>query len=152
MCIPHFPSFFSNTIIYRDPKLILDDQGRIIAILLGTPEDPEWPEVIKDAVKDLARARRQARRYGSWNPGSAFHRRGWYLPLTCGVSFGGGQIVSSAPESTHSILTSTCSGQGISSTAAFYVASSSSFYAARPYAVSPAFNLVRRPLRLLHWL
>ncbi|KAJ7842477.1 hypothetical protein B0H14DRAFT_2780736, partial [Mycena olivaceomarginata] len=27
----------------RDPKLIVDKEGRIIAILLGTPEDPDWP-------------------------------------------------------------------------------------------------------------
>ncbi|KAJ7096926.1 hypothetical protein C8R44DRAFT_683670 [Mycena epipterygia] len=75
----------------RDPKLILDDKGRIIAILLGMPEDPEWPNVVKEALKDLICARRTARRYGAWCPGSTFHRRGDYLPLTSGVSFGGGQ-------------------------------------------------------------
>ncbi|KAJ7130022.1 hypothetical protein C8R43DRAFT_1133993 [Mycena crocata] len=28
----------------RDPKLILDCEGRIIAVLLGTPDDPEWTD------------------------------------------------------------------------------------------------------------
>lgn len=73
-----------------DPKLILDADGRIIAILLGTPEDPDWPSVVAEALKDMARARRYARQYG-WNP--SVHRRGRYLSLTTGVSFGGGQRV-----------------------------------------------------------
>ncbi|KAJ6514780.1 hypothetical protein DFH09DRAFT_940793, partial [Mycena vulgaris] len=68
---------------------ILDREGRIIAILLGRPEDPDWDDVVKGALKALARARRSVRRYGAWwnNP----HRRGRYLALTTGVSFGGGQ-------------------------------------------------------------
>ncbi|KAJ7694604.1 hypothetical protein B0H17DRAFT_931568, partial [Mycena rosella] len=69
---------------------ILDVEGRVIAVLLGTPEDPEWQNVVKEAVKALVRARRKARRYGFWSPGPA-HRRGKYLALTTGVSFGGGQ-------------------------------------------------------------
>ncbi|KAJ7733635.1 hypothetical protein B0H16DRAFT_1328095 [Mycena metata] len=73
-----------------DPKLIVDSEGRIIAILLGTPEDPDWEEVIRDAVKAMARARRIARQQGAFRAGSV-HRRGRYLPLTSGTSFGGGQ-------------------------------------------------------------
>ncbi|KAJ7932239.1 hypothetical protein B0H13DRAFT_1593482, partial [Mycena leptocephala] len=69
---------------------ILDDQGRIIAILLGTPEDPDWADVIKDAVKAMQRARRLARKHGAWRPGTV-HRRGPHFLLTCGASFGGGQ-------------------------------------------------------------
>ncbi|KAJ7169284.1 hypothetical protein C8R43DRAFT_1121165 [Mycena crocata] len=37
----------------RDPKLILDSEGRIIAILLGTPDDPDWADIIKEAVQEL---------------------------------------------------------------------------------------------------
>ncbi|KAJ7038633.1 hypothetical protein C8F04DRAFT_951034, partial [Mycena alexandri] len=69
---------------------ILDVDGRIIAILLGTPEDEEWPQVIEDAVAAMARARREALRSGEWRVG-AIHRRGTFLPLRYGVSFGGGQ-------------------------------------------------------------
>ncbi|KAJ7471582.1 hypothetical protein B0H11DRAFT_1729863, partial [Mycena galericulata] len=67
---------------------IVDVDGRIIAVLLGTPDDPDWPNVIKEAAKAMARARRRARQHG-WCPSA--HRRGRYLALTAGVSFGGGQ-------------------------------------------------------------
>ncbi|KAJ7622443.1 hypothetical protein FB45DRAFT_753516, partial [Roridomyces roridus] len=68
---------------------IVDAEGRIIAILLGTPDDPNWPNIIKEAVKAMARARRKAREQGAWSPHR--HRRRRYMPLTTGVSFGGGQ-------------------------------------------------------------
>ncbi|KAJ7707101.1 hypothetical protein B0H14DRAFT_721529 [Mycena olivaceomarginata] len=54
----------------RDPKLIVDKEGRIIAILLGTPEDPDWPNVIQDAIKAMKRARRLARTHGAWVVGT----------------------------------------------------------------------------------
>ncbi|KAJ7780830.1 hypothetical protein DFH07DRAFT_729518, partial [Mycena maculata] len=69
---------------------ILDAEGRVVAILLGTPNDPSWPQVCKEATEALARARRTAERLGVWIAGSA-HRRGGYFKLTTGVSFGGGQ-------------------------------------------------------------
>ncbi|KAJ7029622.1 hypothetical protein C8F04DRAFT_1264702 [Mycena alexandri] len=74
----------------RDPKLILDAEGRIIAILLGTPEDDEWPAVIEDAVAAMKRARRETIQSGEWRVGT-IHRRGTHLPLRGGASFGGGQ-------------------------------------------------------------
>ncbi|KAF7346870.1 hypothetical protein MVEN_01438900 [Mycena venus] len=73
-----------------NPKLVVDDQGRIIAVLLGTPEDPDWADVIKEAVKAMRRARRLARQHGAWRPGTV-HRRGPQFLLTSGVSLGGGQ-------------------------------------------------------------
>ncbi|KAJ7159045.1 hypothetical protein C8R43DRAFT_882134 [Mycena crocata] len=72
-----------------NPRLILDCEGRIIAILLGTPDDPDWPDVTKEAFKELRRARRYAERHGLWSPSP--HRRGRYFPITAGASFGGGQ-------------------------------------------------------------
>ncbi|KAJ7467365.1 hypothetical protein B0H11DRAFT_1732801 [Mycena galericulata] len=86
--------YFCPPLIFTtsDPKLIVDAEGRIIAVLLGTPDDDDWPDVIKEAQKAFARARRSARRYGVWAPGHS-HRRGHYFPLTTGVSFGGGQRV-----------------------------------------------------------
>ncbi|KAF8215464.1 hypothetical protein K438DRAFT_1482456, partial [Mycena galopus ATCC 62051] len=73
-----------------NPKLIVDEQGRIITILLGTPEDPDWADVIESAVKAMRRARRLAGESGAWTAGTV-HRRGHYFLLTSGVSFGGGQ-------------------------------------------------------------
>ncbi|KAJ7457108.1 hypothetical protein FB451DRAFT_1183613 [Mycena latifolia] len=75
----------------RDPKLILDLHGRIVAILLDTPEDPDWDAVIADAVKEMARARRRCIRHGIYCNAHPVHRRGRYMPLTVGGSLGGGQ-------------------------------------------------------------
>ncbi|KAJ7167289.1 hypothetical protein C8R43DRAFT_877332 [Mycena crocata] len=72
-----------------DPKLILDCEGRIIAVLLGTPDDPDWEDVIKEASDELRYARRYAKHHGLWS--HMRHRRGWYFSITAGVSFGGGQ-------------------------------------------------------------
>ncbi|KAJ7039279.1 hypothetical protein C8F04DRAFT_1254984 [Mycena alexandri] len=76
----------------RDPKLIVDSEGRIIAILLGT-----------SGGSGLARCHPRRRQgYGACEahcstPGAfragRIHRRGRYLPLTSGVSFGGGQRI-----------------------------------------------------------
>ncbi|KAJ6452902.1 hypothetical protein DFH09DRAFT_964194 [Mycena vulgaris] len=87
---PPYPLLANEALPLRDPKLIVDREGRIIAILLGRPEDPEWSDVVKDAFKALARARKRARRHGAWWA-EASHRRGRYFALTTGVSFGGGQ-------------------------------------------------------------
>ncbi|KAJ7028086.1 hypothetical protein C8F04DRAFT_964398 [Mycena alexandri] len=88
---------------YRDPKLILDAEGRIVAILLGMPDDPEWPHVIRQAAKAMARVRRIARNQGAWRVGQ-IHRRGRHLPLFGGVSFGGGQKVAASPSPLHLCL------------------------------------------------
>ncbi|KAJ7225149.1 hypothetical protein C8J57DRAFT_1093561, partial [Mycena rebaudengoi] len=72
---------------------ILDVHGRIIAVLVGTPEDPDWDEVIRDALKEMKRARRRGVRRGIFKAKDMRHRRGQYLPLVTGVSFGGGQQV-----------------------------------------------------------
>ncbi|KAJ7135536.1 hypothetical protein C8R46DRAFT_922798, partial [Mycena filopes] len=70
---------------------ILDVHGRIIAILLGRPEDPDWDAVIQEVCKVFEHVRRAGRR-GSWfRPRDTRHRRGRYAVLTAGVSFGGGQ-------------------------------------------------------------
>ncbi|KAJ7206715.1 hypothetical protein C8J57DRAFT_1541288 [Mycena rebaudengoi] len=75
----------------KDPKLILDVHGRIIAVLVGTPEDPDWDQVIRDSLKEMKRARRRGARRGIFKAKDMRHRRGQYLPLVTGVSFGGGQ-------------------------------------------------------------
>ncbi|KAJ7666307.1 hypothetical protein B0H17DRAFT_898850, partial [Mycena rosella] len=69
---------------------IVDEQGRIVAVLLGRPEDPDWDYVVRQAFKAMRHARCRARAAGMWTAFS--HRRGNYLALTTGVSFGGGQL------------------------------------------------------------
>ncbi|KAJ6524637.1 hypothetical protein DFH09DRAFT_1286332 [Mycena vulgaris] len=75
----------------RSPKLILDAHGRIIAILLGRPEDPDWDDVVRDAIKAMNRARRAGFASGAFRARDTKHRRGSYAVLSTGVSFGGGQ-------------------------------------------------------------
>ncbi|KAJ6619068.1 hypothetical protein B0H10DRAFT_1196856 [Mycena sp. CBHHK59/15] len=75
----------------RSPKLIVDGRGRIVAILIGRPEDADWDEVVKDALKEMHRARRRGMRWGVFKSAHRTHRRGTFFPLTDGVSFGGGQ-------------------------------------------------------------
>ncbi|KAJ7034871.1 hypothetical protein C8F04DRAFT_955856 [Mycena alexandri] len=89
VCSPASP-LARLTFILRDPKLVVDAEGRIIAILLGQPDDPEWADVILKASKALARARREAIRRGVWRRGDS-HRRGGHFAVADGTSFGGGQ-------------------------------------------------------------
>ncbi|KAJ6631937.1 hypothetical protein B0H10DRAFT_1975532 [Mycena sp. CBHHK59/15] len=75
----------------RDPKLILDARGRIVAILIGRPEDPDWDEVVDEAVREMHRARRKGMRHRVFKSARPLHRRGRFSVLAAGVSFGGGQ-------------------------------------------------------------
>ncbi|KAJ7099163.1 hypothetical protein C8R44DRAFT_584440, partial [Mycena epipterygia] len=75
---------------------ILDVENRIVAIFAGTPEDPEWPEVIQDAVAALTQAREDALSSGALSAADALNHRGNYLQITKGASHGGGQKVPQA--------------------------------------------------------
>ncbi|KAJ6597140.1 hypothetical protein DFH09DRAFT_905024 [Mycena vulgaris] len=86
----------SLTLHFSSPKLILDVHGRIIAILLGCPEDPDWDDVVRDAAKAMDRARRAGYRSGAFRAKDIKHRWGHYALLSTGVSFGGGQKVPSS--------------------------------------------------------
>ncbi|KAJ6477130.1 hypothetical protein C8R47DRAFT_974832 [Mycena vitilis] len=77
--------------LFRNPLLILDRDGRIIAVFVGAPEDPEWPEVVSKAMAALDEARRDGIRTGAFDDGDEFHRRGLFLKVGGGVSYGGGQ-------------------------------------------------------------
>ncbi|KAJ7471711.1 hypothetical protein B0H11DRAFT_1695346, partial [Mycena galericulata] len=70
---------------------IVDVHGRIIAVLLGRPEDEDWDHVVADAFQVMDRVRRAGRRSGAFRTRDSVHRRGHFTHLTSGVSFGGGQ-------------------------------------------------------------
>jgi len=70
--------------------LILDKGGRIIAVLVGQPEDSEWVYVVDDA----ARVMQEVQTLGVDSGKGSGHRRGDFLAIPIGVSFGGGQVVS----------------------------------------------------------
>lgn len=73
--------------------MILDKEKRIIAVLVGQPDDPMW----KDAVNDAAGVMQEVERLGAcqdlFTEKNLHHRRGEFLAVPAGVSFGGGQKV-----------------------------------------------------------
>ncbi|KAJ7848371.1 hypothetical protein B0H14DRAFT_2768112 [Mycena olivaceomarginata] len=64
-----------------DPKLIVDAEGRIVAVLLERPEDDDWDKIIEDMERILAGLRRRGIKA----------RRGKFPTLYDGYSHGGGQ-------------------------------------------------------------
>ncbi|TFY50823.1 hypothetical protein EVG20_g11309 [Dentipellis fragilis] len=78
------------------PYVILDKQGRIIAVLIGRPEEddkrePEhrWPTAIEH-VADLLETTRNR---GSFTASNMSHRRGNFAAYNVGVSYGDGQKI-----------------------------------------------------------
>jgi hypothetical protein len=77
-----------------DPKLIVDAEGRIVAVLLGRPEDDDWDKIIEDMERILAGLRRRGIKRGVFTRKKLDHRRGKFPTLYDGYSHGGGQRVS----------------------------------------------------------
>jgi hypothetical protein len=72
----------------RTATAILDPEGRIIAALVGQPEEA-WEEV----NEGLSDAIREARAQCDFSKKDKKHRRGNFPAMAVGVSFGGGQPV-----------------------------------------------------------
>jgi hypothetical protein len=68
---------------------IADGKGRVIATLCGHPDDPSWEAAHKEAAAVMKRAQRCIRPTKQ----NSKHRRGHFIALAAGVSFGGGQKV-----------------------------------------------------------
>ncbi|KAJ7893474.1 hypothetical protein B0H13DRAFT_2339694 [Mycena leptocephala] len=71
--------------------IIVDAKGRIIAILLGRLDDPDWDAVVRAAAKAMKRARRAGEESRAFSAADREHRRGGFTILATGVSFRGGQ-------------------------------------------------------------
>lgn len=80
---------------------IIDKIGRIIAMLCGHPDDPEWESIHVEAADTMRRSQRRIRRTKK----NSKHRRGNFTALAAGVSFGGGQKVSALPTSNLLLIT-----------------------------------------------
>ena len=74
---------------YRVSCPIINKVGRIIAMLCGYPDDPDWESVHVEAADTMRRAQCRIRRTKK----NSRHRRGNFTALAAGVSFGGGQKV-----------------------------------------------------------
>ncbi|TFK67072.1 hypothetical protein BDN72DRAFT_879900 [Pluteus cervinus] len=73
------------------PHAILDDEERIVAVLVGQPKHASWREAILDAAKTCAEVREAGERDLLFNDDHTFHRRGNFTAISIGVSHGGGQ-------------------------------------------------------------
>ncbi|KAJ6506408.1 hypothetical protein C8R47DRAFT_967470 [Mycena vitilis] len=74
-----------------NPLLILDAEGRIVAVLLGRPEGDDWDEVIVEMASVMERVRRAGVKRGVLKANHLHHRRGDYFGMDDGVTKGPGQ-------------------------------------------------------------
>lgn len=58
-------------------------------------KDPSWMDTIKGAARVITHLREECLRLGLVKKTDLDHRRGKFLAIPCGVSFGGGQTVCS---------------------------------------------------------
>lgn len=76
------------------PKVILDAEDRIVTVLAGRPKDPDWDVVVLDALKAMDEVQQFGESKDNFKPPDVSHRRGDFVALAAGVSYGGGQRVS----------------------------------------------------------
>lgn len=91
----------AHRIFLRTPTVIVDQEDRIMTILAGRPQGQDWDQVHAGMSSLLEQARSNVQ---------GFHkeRRGKFVSLSTGVSYGGGQKVGlpSVPDRTSHILLS----------------------------------------------
>jgi hypothetical protein len=75
----------------------LDKEERIIAVLVGQPEDPHWRDVADAAAELMQEVECLGASMDLFTEKSLHHRRGEFLAIPAGVSFGGGQTVRAQP-------------------------------------------------------
>ena len=71
----------------------MDRKKRIIAVLVGRPDDPTWDAAIADAAAAMEEVEESSQE--CFPEKSLSHRRGEFVAFPAGVSFGGGQKVRS---------------------------------------------------------
>lgn len=84
---PFFIHQFSTT--YSSSAGIVDSDNRVVAILAGRPADKDWPLLQSQAAEALEKSRMKC----DLPKGKGHHRRGKFVTLNCGISYGGGQRV-----------------------------------------------------------
>ncbi|TFK64366.1 hypothetical protein BDN72DRAFT_774653, partial [Pluteus cervinus] len=75
------------------PHAILDANGRIVGALAGRPRNSGWDDVLGNACEVLRNIRLVGDVANCFGPNDIDHRRGRFLAVPVGVSFGGGQKV-----------------------------------------------------------
>lgn len=92
-------SFLYFLILYSStPHAIIDQHRRILGILAGHPDDPNWQRnVAGPAATLLEQTRIEGDSMDAWTDKQYDARRGDFLAMTTGVSYGGGQQVLFCP-------------------------------------------------------
>lgn len=72
---------------------MLDKEERIIAVLVGRPDDPQWSDAINAAAEVMQEVEQLGSSMDLFAAKCLHHRRGEFLAIPAGVSFGGGQTV-----------------------------------------------------------
>lgn len=65
----------------RTPHVLIDDDARIIAVLVGRPLDKTWEGMSRDVAKKMLQAGKGIKQDTS--------RRGIYAAIHTGISYGG---------------------------------------------------------------
>jgi hypothetical protein len=76
--------------VHRVTDHIVDKMGKVIGVLCGFPDDDSWEATHRGAADAI----RAARDVACFSDECKKHRRGNFPALAVGVSFGGGQKVS----------------------------------------------------------
>lgn len=98
MCV--FPLLLINyplSLVSRIPSTphsLVDKQGRILGMMAGRPDDPNWMQHVADlAAQQLEEIRVEGDAANAWSAKQRDARRGDFVSITTGVSYGGGQLV-----------------------------------------------------------
>ena len=87
MPLPPSDGSSDPSLCFRLPAPVIDQSGRVIAVLAGHPEAEDWEAVHLAAAQALE----DARSASSFPSSSLEHRRGNFQALMTGVSIGNGQ-------------------------------------------------------------
>lgn len=93
-CLSSRCTLLSAHPVRRTPVTILDDDGRVVAVLVGRPlkksgEYDDWPQVVAGLEAAINRLERDS----TFSDKQSDHRRGPHRAKAFGVSHGGGQKV-----------------------------------------------------------
>lgn len=114
ICFHANPYFSCST-----PTALVDKKRRMLSILAGHPNDPMWQQdVVKPAATLFDEIRIKGDSCDGWSTKQQDARRGDFISLTSGVSYGGGQQVRRYPLAAHAVADTPFlpSGREISST------------------------------------
>lgn len=87
-----FASCHTYLALYRSPEVLTDEEDLCSVILVGQPDD--WDAVNASVTREMTEVRDEGLANGAFKAENADHRRGKFLAVASGVSYGGGQMVS----------------------------------------------------------